>query len=282
MASIHPDGPVIGITVSPHGKYSMSVPSQVQELIDGSGNTFHAKVARWFASDGWSTTISPYYMDQSQQKARELDLIAEKVWPIKGTFGLQEGEVAVRLFVECKFLPGYSVFWFTDKDRSAVEKMICASGYFRRDNTYTSKHHYLSTSDRVAKLFASSNAKGQEAEPFYKALNQSLNGLVSMRCQTPRAFSSERRDGGFQLTLDFPVVVCSSFSQLYAADFGGTGNTSLVKDNFQLEIQYAYVDASGHSRDELFLLDVVEYERLSQLVAAIAEDASVAGSFARR
>lgn len=260
----------------------MSVPPQVQELIDGSGNNFHAKVSRWFASDGWSTTISPYYMDQSQQKARELDLIAEKVWPIKGTFGDWLGEVAVRLFTECKFLPGHSVFWFTDKDRSAIEEILCASGQYRRNNTYTAKHHYLSSGDRVAKLFASSNARGQESEPFYRALNQSLNGLVSLRRQPPRKFSSARRGGGSQLVLDFPVVVCSSFSQLYAADFAGMHETSLVRENFQLEVQYAYVDASARSRDELFLLDIVEYGQLPEFVTAVAEDAHLAGLFARR
>lgn len=258
----------------------MSVPSQVQELIDNSGNSFHAKVARWFASSGWSVTISPYYMDQSQQKARELDLIVEKVWPIEDTFGHWQGDVAVRLFVECKFLPGYSVFWFTDKDRSAIEDLLCASGKYRPNNVHTKKHHYLSSGDRVAKLFASSNARGQESEPFYKALNQSLNALVSMRRQSPRAFSSARR-GGIQLTLDFPVVVCSSFSQLYAADFSGIRETSIVRENFQLEVQYAYVETSGQSRNELFLLDIVEYERLSQFVTAVAEDARVAGLFAR-
>ena len=261
----------------------MTIPSQVQDLIDGSGNSFHAKVARWLISDGWRITISPYYMDQSQQKARELDLIAEKIYPIKGTFGGDWiGGVAVRLFVECKFLPGHSVFWFTDKDRSAIEEMLCASGKFKRNNIYTGKHHYLSTSDRVAKLFASSNAKGQESEPFYKALNQSLNGLVSLRNHPPQVFSSGQSANGIQLVLNFPVVVCSSFSQLYDADFAGVRETKLVVDNFLLEIQYAYVGTAGQIFDELFLLDVVEYERLSQFVNVIAEDATVAGFFARR
>ncbi|MDK2743353.1 MAG: hypothetical protein NDI90_10585 [Nitrospira sp. BO4] len=260
----------------------MSTPSQVQELIDSSGNTFHAKVTRWFASNGWSTIVSPYYMDQSQQKARELDIIVEKVWSIKGNYDEWFGEVAVRLFVECKFLLGYSAFWFADKDRSAIVEMLCASGKFRGRNDHISKHHYLSSGNRVAKLFASSNARGQESEPFYKALNQALNGLVSMRMQLPRAFSSDRRRGGFHVVLDFPVVVCSSFSQLYAADFVGTQETSLIRDNFQLEVQYAYVEASGKSRDELFLLDIVEYEQLPQFSNAIDEDAHVAGFFARR
>jgi hypothetical protein len=258
----------------------MNTPSQVQELIDGSGNNFHAKVIRWFSDNDWNTIISPYYMDQSQQKARELDIIAEKVWPIEGMHRDRVGEVAVRLFVECKFLPSYSVLWFTDKDRAKIEEMVCASGRYKPNNLYTEKHHYLSYGDRVAKLFASSNARGQESEPFYKALNQSLNGLVSMRRHPTRTFSSGRKDGSFQLVLDFPVVVCSSFSQMYAEDFAGRHQVSLVLDNFQLEVQYAYVEASGGSHDELFLLDIVEYDRLPKFVAAVAEDAEIAGIFA--
>lgn len=259
----------------------MATPQEVQALIEGSGNTFHAKVARWFSSNGWDISISPYYMDQSQQKARELDLIVEKVWPIKN-YGAWLGEVAIRLFVECKFLPTYSVFWFIERDRVAIETMICASGLFRAQNTYTAEHHYLSSNDGVAKLFASSNSRGQESEPFYKALNQSLNGLVSMREQPPRAFSPARGRGGFAVTLDFPVVVCSSFSQLYAADFTGTKETAPISANFQLEVQYAYVDKSDHSRNERFLLDIVEYDQLQQLIKGLEHDAVLAGFFARR
>lgn len=258
----------------------MNVPSRVQELIEGSGNSFHAKVARWFTADGWSVAVSPYYLDQSQQKARELDLIAEKVWTIKGSFGDFLGEVAVRLFVECKFLPGHTVFWFTDKNRVAVEEMICAPGVFRRDNSYTEKHHHLSASNRVAKLCVSENSRGQESEPFYKALNQTLNGLVSFRRHEPRAFSADGPISGFRMSLDFPVVVCNSFSKVYAADFGGVAPVMQVQDNFQLEVEYAYVDVSGRSRDELFLLDIVEFDRLDNFVAAIGRDAQLAGSFA--
>lgn len=259
----------------------MSLPQQVQELIDGSGNTFHSKVARWFAEDGWSIAISPYYMDQTQQKARELDLVVEKVWQRKNRFQEWQGRVAVRLFVECKFLPGPSVFWFIDKDKAVIEGSLDATGKFRARNAYTEKHHYFS-GDRVAKLFASSNSKGQEAEPFYKALNQSLNALISLRKQLPRAFSADRQPGGFQVTLDFPVIVCNSFAQLYCADFAGQREAEVIKDNFQLEVQYAYIDSGGNSRDELFLIDVVEYDKLAQFVASLAEDANLAGFFAER
>lgn len=259
----------------------MSLPQQVQELIESSGNTFHSKVARWFAENGWSIAISPYYMDQTQQKARELDLVVEKVWERNDRFSRWQGRTAVRLFVECKYLPGHSVFWFIDKNKEAIERMLVETGNFRERNMYTQKHHYLS-GDHVAKLFASSNAKGQEGEPFYKALNQALNALVSLRRQVPRAFSSDRQPGGFQVTLDFPVIVCNSFAQLYSADFAGQCLTEQTKENFHLEVEYAYIDPNGGSRDELFLIDVVEYDQLAQFVLKLEEDANVAGFFAER
>jgi len=155
----------------------MSVPKQVTELIQGSGNNFHAKVARWLANNGWHVIVSPYYMDQSQNKAREIDLIAEKLW----LSGRPVDDIAVRLFIECKYVPSNAVFWFADKDRKSAEKLVCSSGPFGPDNLYTERHHYLSQSQRVAKLFASSTSKTPENEPFYKALNQALNGMVSLR-----------------------------------------------------------------------------------------------------
>ena len=117
----------------------MSVPDEVLKLISESGNNFHAKVARWMQADGWHVSVSPYYMDQTQNKAREIDLVAEKLWPVMDHWGQPMGDVAVRLFVECKFIPSYSVFWFADKDTEAAEKLVCSNGHFRQDNMYTKK-----------------------------------------------------------------------------------------------------------------------------------------------
>ena len=254
----------------------MSIPAQIQELIESSGNNFHAKVARWFAADKWQVSVSPYYMDQSQQKARELDLVVEKAFPITGSFGERSGDVIVRLFVECKYVPGYSVFWFTNKNHKAASDLVCSGGIFRPDNTNTAKHHYLAGGNRVAKLFSSSNARGQESEPFYKALNQVLNGFISLRNQPGSVAASSRR---CLAVLNFPIVVCSSFSGIYSADFDGQYEPSEIRQNFQLEVQYAYVAPSGRACDEMFLLDFVEYDKLNDFVASIREDVEVAGFF---
>ncbi len=249
---------------------------EVDELIRGSGNNFHAKVARWFSENGWHVVVSPYYLDQAQNKAREIDLVAEKLWPIKEMFGRAINDVAVRLFVECKFVPSLSVFWFAEKDQESARELVCADGIFRADNMYTDKHHYLSQSPRVAKLFSTSTSKAPENDPFYKALNQALTAMVSMRGQPVSVPSLKKSRRSPRAVVEFPVVVCSSFEQFYSVDFYNDSKPELVKENFQLEVRYAYIDRHQNQRDDYLLLDFVEFNQLTKFTKAIDEDAKVA------
>lgn len=252
------------------------MPTEIDELVKGSGNSFHAKVARWFRDNGWHIVVSPYYMDQSQNKAREIDLIAEKLFPIKDAFGSPVDDLAVRLFVECKFVPTHSVFWFTDKRQDAALELVCSSGTFRANNSYTEKHHYLAQSAKVAKLFATSANKAQENDPFYKALNQALNAFVSMRGKPVSVPALLQRGRSAKVTLEFPVVVCSSFDTVFAVDFYADAAPEVIEENFQLEVQYAYMDASERRRDEYFLLDFVAFKHLEEFAKAIKGDAQAA------
>lgn len=254
----------------------MSIPQEVRDLIALSGNNFHSKVARWFQTNSWTVSVSPYYMDQTQNKAREIDLIAEKLWPIPDSFGRIGGHVAVRLFVECKFLPAPNAFWFTPKDRRAAENLVCSGGVFRSDNSYTAKHHYLCESPVVAKLFASASGRNQESEPIFKALNQVLNAMVSMRGMSPIAKPGPRGMRSPRCVLQFPVVVCSSFDQVYGTDFFSDVEPVRWTDNFQMEVEYAYIDRNSSQHNEYLLLDFVEFAQLNKFVAMIEEDARTA------
>ena len=259
----------------------MSVPKSVTELVKGSGNNFHSKVARWFQANDWHTVVSPYYMDQTQTKARELDLVVEKLWPI-GIGGTFRGKVVVRLFVECKFVVGETVFWFAPKNTVAAKSIVCRLGPFRENDTYTLKHHYIAKSPNVAKLFASSKGNGQENEPFYKALSQALNATVAMRSQDPsHPTLAGPRNGKIKIVmLNYPVVVCSSFAQLYAVNFLAESEPIAIHENFQLEAQYAFHDKGGTSCNEYFLLDFVEFDQLASFEVDLAEGAKAAANLA--
>lgn len=258
----------------------MAVPIEVSELIKNSGNNFHAKVARWLSDNGWHVVVSPYYMDQTQNKAREIDLIAEKLWPVINDFNQKTGNIAVRLYVECKFVPSYSAFWFADKNMKSALELVCSNGHYKENNTYTQKHHYLAHSATVAKLFATSTSKTNENEPFYKALNQALNAMVSMRGQPVSTPTSNNNQRPPSLIIEFPIVVCSSFKQIYSADFYAESEPKPITDNFQLEVNYAYIDKHSKQKDDYFLLDFVEFDQLESFAKAIDEDAKVAAFFA--
>ena len=53
-----------------------------------------------------------------------------------------------------------------------------------------------------------------------------------------------------------------------------------IRDNFQFEVRYAYIDRKNNQRDDYFLLDFVEFNQLHKFVKAIDEDAKVAAFFA--
>lgn len=258
----------------------MNVPKEITDLVSNSGNNFHAKVARWFTENGWHVVVSPYYMDQSQSKAREIDLVAEKLWPIRDPFDHVKGDIAVRLFIECKFVATDAVFWFADKDLESALDLVCSSRIFRPDNFYTRKHHYLLENPRVAKLFSTGNAKAAENELFYKALNQALNAMVSMRGQ-PVTIPSVRKTQRFpSAVLEYPVVVCSSFDRIYSVDFNADSEPKPIQENFQLEVRYAYIDRHEHKRNDYFLLDFVAFDNLAEYGKAIDAGASAAAFLA--
>lgn len=255
-----------------------SLPANVQQLIDSSGNSFHARVARWFKENGWHVRVSPYYLDRGLDKAREIDLVVEKPVEIRDFAGRFEGNVVIRLFVECKYVNSSTVFWFADRDGAAAENLVTTGSPFRSDNMYTRKHHYLAEV-QVAKVFASDSSRGSELEWMYKALNQVLNATTSMAEQnisSPQLQNYKAR----RVILDFPVIVCSSFENSYRTDFFEKTRAEKISGNFQIEVQYAYHNAKGEPRDGYFLVDVVEFSRLSELDSAVAEDASVAAYMA--
>ena len=254
----------------------MTIPSEVQALIDSSGNNFHSKVAQWFMANGWHLQVSPYYLDQTQQKAREIDLIAERSWAFKDGFGRHQGYVVVRLYIECKFVPSHAVFWFAEKSKREAAELVHSFSGFTPNNSYTLKHHYLAQSERVAKLFTSSQSRLQETDLFYKALNQILSAYAAFRYQPAASGSPSERLHGKIVLLTFPVVVCSSFEKIFAADFLGQFEPSQQDQNFQLEVRYAYGESSGAPKNEYFLVDFASYNNLSQFTQAIEGDVDAA------
>ena len=48
---------------------------KIQEIIEASGNNFHASVIKFLREKEWFVLISPYYNDYATDKAREIDIL---------------------------------------------------------------------------------------------------------------------------------------------------------------------------------------------------------------
>ena len=246
---------------------------KVKAIIAQSGNTFHCKVLKYLHDKGWTVLISPYYNDNVSSKPREIDLIAEKAFEAKDRFRGPIGTVNVKLFVECKYISQKTVFWFHDKDKQKAEELVTQTTPLRPDNAYTAKHHYLGEVDRVAKLFSDEQKKSAESEIFYKALNQSLNAMVYYR---NRESIIKLPKGGKDYTLrtvNYPVIVCNSFDNLYRVEIDTDADPSNIADNFQLEVNYAYITSNGSNISEYFLIDILNFDLFDNFLEKIATDA---------
>jgi len=249
---------------------------QVEELIQKSGNSFHCKVIDYLQGKGWTVLISPYYNDNVTDKPREIDLIAEKVFHCKDNFGNYIGDIKTRLFVECKYIPQLSVFWFHKKDIDEAIKLVEKTTPINKKYGYPRNHHYLRDT-KVAKLFTSDNQKNLENDPFYKALNQSLNAMIYFK---DRSY----RDQNISCILNYPVILCNGFDKFYQVDIELNPNKDPVKivDNFLLEVNYAYINTSKNNMNEYFLIDVLAYEKIDSFLENLQEEIDAMRDFLPR
>jgi hypothetical protein len=248
--------------------------NEIRAIINESGNSFHGRVATYFKERGWHTLISPYYMDGATDKPREIDLIVEKTWDCgnPGFFDKRYGTINVKLFIECKYIPQKVLFWFDKKNSLSAIDWVTSNIEHTKDNSYTYQNHYLCTNEKVAKLFASKAKQNAENEVMYKALNQSLNAMVSLRNRG--SIIPHSGNGGIPILakLEYPIILCNSFDNFYKVDLEGTSDPEKILDHFQLEVNYAYLDAQKNHRTQYFLIDVVNFKAIEEFLKILDRD----------
>jgi hypothetical protein len=251
-------------------------------IIAQSGNTFHCKVLKDLQKKGWKVLISPYYNDNVSSKPREIDLIAEKAFDVKDGCGTFLGTVNVKLFIECKYIPQKTVFWFHGKDKPKATELVNQMIPRGKGHPSIMKHHYLAGVDSVAKLFADERKKSAENEIFYKALNQSLNAMVYYRNKESIIKLPPGRNGYVRETDNYPIIVCNSFDNLYRVEINTGTVPSKITDNFQLEVNYAYMTSNGNNINEYFLIDILNFdlpERFDSFLEKIKVDTGLVSFF---
>jgi hypothetical protein len=245
--------------------------------VDEDGNDFHYQVVDFFKTQGWIVKISPYYTDLITQKPREIDIIAQKKWPVIERHRQKRADILIRLFIECKWiLPAISLhFNFIENDKSLAESLARNNNVLRK-RAYppiedTSKdppriHHYLQQNE-VAKSCACSGSRNNK-DIFFEAWDQVLHALIYFSNQPSQqrwvpVDDNYRKDVNH--IVDYPIVVVSSFDTFFKRDWNSKISTPM-KDNFLWSVEYSYTVAS-HNQDQIpkrddFFIDITNFPTL--------------------
>ncbi|MFI5029667.1 MAG: hypothetical protein ACHQPH_03085, partial [Reyranellales bacterium] len=216
--------------------------------------------------------VSPYYSDNFTEKPREIDIIAERHFSVSDPGLGFFGHIAVRLFIECKYVAGTTVFWFDAKDVDrAAERVTRDTGWEDPRRTGIGKTHHHLAAVPVAKLVASEGSRSDDYEAISRAINQNLNALVYYRLHTrPLALGNEHRIKQLGRLL-YPLIVVNAFDNFYATDLSTAATPIPITQPFQLEVNYAYTDRDRNGLNEYFLIDVVNIDGLQAFLSNLEE-----------
>lgn len=254
--------------------------TSTEKLIEESGMITHHKVIETLRNQGWSVLIAPYYYDNIANSIREIDVVAEKQFN-SSSRGIESSvQVNVQLFIECKYIKQEIVFWFDEKDvtgalakleRDTDLRILHENNGRYQGDILHDKFHYLSN-EKVAKLF-STNANKEDV--VYKAMTQCLNSKIYYE----QWFNKPISLGFSEWTKDtsivrYPLVICDNFDNFLRVDFtNGEYSYEKMKDHFQLEINYTYLDRlKTQTIAETFLIDIVDFKNMTSFLTTLENE----------
>lgn len=219
--------------------------------------------------------LSPYYVDNATGRAREIDLLCERLWEFRDPHNRSASRLLrMQLLVECKYIPEETstVFWFDKGDRAQTRELIATSVPPLKGQSPINEHHYYTVrTPGVAKLFASDFRRGEEKEPIYMALNQSLGALIQL-AGFPPLTTQQATEVEFTVTPRYPVIVCSSFDRFRRTDLKGADPLHL-NDNFLMEVNYAFSNSANRPLQKYALIDVVSWKLIDQFLRDLDTEA---------
>ncbi len=77
---------------------------------------------------------------------------------------------------------------------------------------------------------------------------------------------------GHFIAVEYPIIIFNSFNKVFQVDMMVHDKPKGVDDNFQLEVNYVYLDKDKTSINEYFLIDIVDFTRVDSFLKILEED----------
>lgn len=211
----------------------------------------------------WDVEISAYYYDDTTNKPRECDIIAQKEIQVK-PIGPVVDKFKVFLFIECKHFKGEVAFRMHQSHPEAkamkdIKSAIIIYDINKEKALKNINHHYL-WQKNIAKLYDSVD----EEKNIFNAITQSVKSLT---------FFKERQP---EKGLYYPVVVYSGIDGIYPIDSTDLSllQTLTPEKYLILGLNYSYRSVvSGFLETQYFLIDFVHESEFINYLQTISRDA---------
>jgi len=244
------------------------------------GNNFHYQVVDFLREKEWLTTVSPYYSDFATNITREVDIHAQKNKHISTFHREDSKDVKIEIFAECKYINKKTGLWFdTSKDENKLFKFSARKLKYKGDYAKTLfrdgiDHPHHLKNEPVVKLFAVESGRKRENEDLYKAVNQCLSSLVFYK---NTKLNQVDRDKLVGFKYQLPIIIINDFSSLFKVRNDEIDKISNEEIYIPLEVNYAYLDKDQRSKNEYFLIDLVNCTKMDNYLDILESDAEKIG-----
>jgi len=237
---------------------------ELKEIIKRSGNNLHIDTVNLLETMGWDVDLSSYYYDDTANKPREIDIIAqrnEQVFDFPPEKVLDEFKLF--LFIECKYFKNELAFRMRrnheqeSKEAMIIEGIKSVDGwdkeYLLEDEGLFREHHYLKERF-IGKLYDS-----KEQKVIFNAITQPIKSLT---------FFKERR---VEKGLYYPLVVYSGIDGIYAIKRENANLDQLEpKKDLIFGLDYSYKSVVDHKlKTHQFFIDFIHQDKLGDFIEEI-------------
>lgn len=134
----------------------------IEQIIIESSNNIALELLKILEENEWNVEFSPYYIDKSSEKDREIDLLAKKNIRCKST---NRSSFEIILCIECKYLNKDKNFIIrTFKNDLERKDFVKGTNGIYVNKEFREKNHHYSLHQNIGKLY---DTKGANKKDFF-------------------------------------------------------------------------------------------------------------------
>jgi len=244
-----------------------------KKIIEESGNNLHIDTVDLLERMQWDVDLSSYYYDETANKPREIDIIAQRnVEVINDPEKEVIDQFKLFLFIECKYLKNEVAFWARRNNEEESKEAIIIEGldkeYLLEGENLFREHHYLKERF-IGKLY---DSFPKEQGAVFNAVTQPIKSLTFFK----ERFYKMEVERGLTKALYYPIVVYSGIEGIYDIRRKEADLDKLeLKKELIFALNYSYRSVVDNKlKTNCFYIDFIHQDSLGSFIEDVIQKES--------